>query len=64
MTENSDQDHQDREQELRRLEADLADRQAALPAHSIRPHQLIEIEDLEERIADLRRRRGSNPEKA
>jgi len=45
------------EQELLRLEADLADRQAALPAHSIRPHQLIEIEDLEERIADLRRRR-------
>ncbi len=44
--------------ELRELEAELADREAALPAHSIRPHQLLEIEDLEERIADLKRRIG------
>lgn len=57
MTESS---IQDLEQELQRLEAELADRQLSLPAHSIRPHQLIEIEDLEERIADLRQRVGSN----
>ncbi len=55
---------QDLEQELRRLELELADREAALPAHSIRPHQLVEVEDLEERIADLRRRMESSPEKA
>ena len=47
---------QDLQQELRRLEAELADREAALPAHTVRPHQIIEIEDLEERIADLKRR--------
>jgi len=72
MTESSnpdpDQGSQDAdsglEQQLRRLEADLADREAALPAHSMRPHQLLEIEELEERIADLRRRLGSRREKA
>jgi hypothetical protein len=55
MTESS---KSDLEQELLRLEAELAEREAALPAHSVRPHQLIEIEDLEERIADLQRRQG------
>ena len=29
---------------------DKADREAALPAHSIRPHQLLVIEELEEEI--------------
>lgn len=54
----------DQKQVLRQLEAELADRQAALPAHSIRPHQLIEIEDLEERISDLQRLLEEGPEKA
>jgi phosphoribosylanthranilate isomerase len=31
----------------------LKDREAALPAHSVRPHQLMAIEDLEEEIAGL-----------
>jgi phosphoribosylanthranilate isomerase len=31
----------------------LKDREAALPAHSVRPHQLMVIEDLEEEIANL-----------
>jgi hypothetical protein len=48
---------------LARLEAELADREAALPAHSVRPHQLIEIEDLEAEIADLRQRISSADEK-
>jgi hypothetical protein len=39
------------EEEIRRLKADKADREAALPAHSIRPHQLLVIEDLEEEIS-------------
>ncbi|NOY45986.1 MAG: V-type ATPase 116kDa subunit family protein [Deltaproteobacteria bacterium] len=45
----------DRREELARLRAELEDRRRRLPAHSIRPHQLLEIEDLEERIARLER---------
>ncbi len=40
-----------RELEEKRLY--LADLRASLPRHSIRPHQLIEIEDTEELIQDL-----------
>jgi hypothetical protein len=36
--------------EIEKLKAELRDRQEALPAHSIRPHQLQAIEDLEEKI--------------
>ncbi|GAB4252373.1 MAG: hypothetical protein Kow00129_13260 [Thermoleophilia bacterium] len=32
---------------------ELNDLRAALPAHSVRPHQLIEIEELEEEIERL-----------
>lgn len=39
--------------ERNRLRNELAERNAAIPIHSIRPHQLIEIEELEERIADI-----------
>ncbi|WP_025324227.1 hypothetical protein [Deferrisoma camini] len=45
----------DRREELARLRAELEDRRRRLPAHSIRPHQLLEIEELEERIARLER---------
>ncbi|MBI5606143.1 MAG: hypothetical protein HY879_22640 [Deltaproteobacteria bacterium] len=38
------------QEEIRRLEEEKADREAALPAHSIRPHQLLIIEELEEEI--------------
>ncbi len=34
------------------LQQEKAEREAALPAHSIRPHQLLTIEDLEEKIAE------------
>jgi uncharacterized small protein (DUF1192 family) len=37
-------------QEIARLQAEKADREKALPAHSIRPHQLLAIEELEEEI--------------
>jgi hypothetical protein len=44
---------------LDRLEEELREREAALPAHSVRPHQLLKIEELEEEIsrakADLAR---------
>jgi peptidoglycan hydrolase CwlO-like protein len=44
--------------EIQDLKEKLRDREAALPAHSARPHQLQEIEQLEERIAELERMLG------
>jgi phosphoribosylanthranilate isomerase len=41
----------DLEKELHRLRIELQDRQAALPAHSVRPHQILAIEELEEKMA-------------
>lgn len=41
----------DLEENLERLRDELKEREAALPAHSVRPHQLLAIEDLEEKIA-------------
>ena len=38
---------------LTSLRAELLDREKALPAHSVRPHQLMLIEELEDRITDL-----------
>ncbi|PKN65313.1 MAG: hypothetical protein CVU57_10725 [Deltaproteobacteria bacterium HGW-Deltaproteobacteria-15] len=43
------------EKEIKDLEAQLKDREAALPAHSVRPHQLQIIEDLEEKILEKKR---------
>ena len=45
-----------REDLLRKIEApreELKDREKALPAHTIRPHQLLAIEELEEKIRCL-----------
>jgi len=48
------------EEELKRdieeLEERLRDRELALPAHSIRPSQLLLIEELEEEIKEKKRR--------
>jgi len=44
---------QDLRAELHERRSDLADLRAALPRHSVRPHQMIEIEDMEELIRDL-----------
>ena len=43
------------ENEIKVLEEQLKDREAALPAHSVRPHQLQIIEDLEEKIEEKKR---------
>ena len=43
---------------IEELKAKLRDREAALPAHSVRPHQVQEIEELEEEIATLERKIG------
>ncbi len=37
-------------EEIRELEEKLKDREEALPAHSVRPHQIMLIEELEEAI--------------
>ena len=36
--------------EIEKLKEDKSDREKALPAHSIRPNQLLVIEELEEEI--------------
>ena len=41
-------------QKLKKLELELLDRKSALPAHSVRPTQLIEMEELEYRIKELK----------
>jgi hypothetical protein len=41
--------------EMHRLQELLRERESALPAHSVRPQQIQEIEELEEKIADLKR---------
>jgi hypothetical protein len=40
------------EKEIEEFELQLQDRIDALPAHSIRPHQLMIIEELEEAVAE------------
>ncbi len=39
---------------LRELQARLADLKSRMPAHSVRPAMLMEIEDLEEEISQLK----------
>ena len=41
-------------EKIQNLKERLCDREAALPAHSVRPHQIQEIEELEEKIAALK----------
>jgi hypothetical protein len=41
------------QEEILRLKEDKADREKALPAHSIRPNQLLVIEEMEEEISRL-----------
>ena len=44
------------ERDIKELEERLRDRELALPAHSIRPSQLLIIEELEEEIKEKKRR--------
>ena len=44
------------ERDIKELEERLRDRELALPAHSIRPSQLLLIEELEEEIKEKKRR--------
>jgi hypothetical protein len=42
--------------EIDRLEKELKQREEQLPAHSIRPHQIVAIEKLEEEIREKKER--------
>lgn len=43
------------EAELSKFRWELAERKANIPAHSIRPHQLVVLEQLQEQIDELER---------
>ena len=40
------------QEDIRRLQEELTKREAALPVHSVRPHQLMVIEALEDEISE------------
>ncbi len=50
------------EEELKEKERLLQDLEASLPAHSVRPHQIQRIEELEEEIQELKARLKSSGE--
>lgn len=43
-------------EKIKMLKEKLGDREAALPAHSVRPHQIQVIEELEDEIAKLEKK--------
>jgi hypothetical protein len=47
---------------LKQLEEELAQLEARLPKHSVPPAMIIELEDLEERIEQIRSRLTRDPE--
>jgi hypothetical protein len=49
----NDEDRKILEARLHNLRAELEERKSSVPVHSIRPHQLIEIEEIEEQIEAL-----------
>jgi CHASE3 domain sensor protein len=50
--------------EIEKLEAQLSEREASLPAHSVRPEQLLAIEELETTISERRKELGRVYKKA
>ena len=42
--------------ELERARAELAERRATIPAHTVRVHQIAELEALEDRVRELEER--------
>jgi len=42
-------------EEIERLEAEKKEREDSLPAHSVRPQQILEIEELETAIAEKKK---------
>ncbi|WP_242868815.1 histidine kinase [Desulfotomaculum copahuensis] len=50
-----------REEEIRTLEQRIADLRRRLPAHSVRPHMLQELEELEEALERLQAEAEGTP---
>jgi hypothetical protein len=50
------QDRDEIEQEIAELESRLADLRARLPAHSIPPSMIIEMDEIEDRITAAKKR--------
>ena len=50
--------------ELERLKAELVERRATLPAHTVRVHQMAQLEDLEDRVRELEERLSAGGEGA
>jgi predicted DNA-binding protein len=48
------------EAEVARLRAELRERKANIPAHTIRPHQILLLEELEAKIAELESELGES----
>jgi hypothetical protein len=46
---------EDLQKQLKALEAELREREASLPAHSVRPEQMLVIEELETTIREKKR---------
>ncbi|MBN1227139.1 MAG: hypothetical protein JXA79_09110 [Deltaproteobacteria bacterium] len=42
-------------QQIKELEAEKKEREDSLPAHSVRPQQIVEIEELESAIAEKKK---------
>lgn len=55
----SPDDRETLQAELGRLRRELEERRANVPAHTVRPHQVLVLEELEERIAEVCRRLGA-----
>jgi hypothetical protein len=51
-----DEDRENIIREIKNLKTELQERELSLPAHSIRPHQLLIIEELENRLHELEER--------
>ena len=51
-----DEDRENMIREIKNLKTELQERELSLPAHSIRPHQLLIIEELENRLHELEER--------
>jgi hypothetical protein len=52
------------EKEIEALESQLREREASLPAHSVRPEQILLIEELETTISEKRKELGRVYKKA
>ncbi len=48
-----DDDHENMIREIKNLKTELQERELSLSAHSVRPHQLLIIEELENRLHEL-----------